>query len=134
MIIKFLNMKEIIITGCVDCPCCKRNDFCEGYTCELDTKEIIKEDKLTCAITPEWCPIKNNPTTIKYKEDKTWVMFSEDVPSGDYMILVTNGSFVEICYYEDGILKKPFGYDEDDTPTLNLETNKELKWKRIDLD
>lgn len=62
-----MTTKEI--TGCVDCPCCDDNDFCEGYTCtlsegltvlliELDNQNFIPTD-------PEWCPLKKGPIVFK---------------------------------------------------------------------
>jgi len=57
-----------------------------------------------------------------------WLAFDEVKPEADKLILVTNGIFVEIAYYEDGEIMKPFSYDKDDTATFNSKQNG-LKWQ-----
>lgn len=55
------------ITGCVDCPFCDENDMGIGYSCRIKVFDNhIKETKKFQKITPEWCPIKEQPLIIRY--------------------------------------------------------------------
>lgn len=61
-----------------------------------------------------------------------WMAFDEAKPKKHRLFLITNGSFVELAYYEDGIFEKPWKYDKYDNATLNAQQNG-LKWQYIDL-
>lgn len=63
--------KEIIVTGCSDCPI-----FYYAYsglhTCNAKKEEdYIRENKRKAfdPITPSWCPLRSESITIKLKED-----------------------------------------------------------------
>ena len=96
-----------------------------------------KLNKLALKWTPTGSPIDNAKKQLnlinQFKESvcKEWTSFNEIKPEDDYMILVTNGSFVEICYYENGELEKPFAFDKDDNPVFCADSEKKLYWKRI---
>ncbi|MEK6829022.1 MAG: hypothetical protein AABY15_02765 [Nanoarchaeota archaeon] len=66
--------KERIITGCSDCPMCDMNDMASGYSCRLrDSSETsyIKEDlKKWQPVTPDWCPIKEQPILLTFNTEK----------------------------------------------------------------
>lgn len=61
-----------------------------------------------------------------------WLAFDEIKPEADKLFLITNGSFVEIAYYENGEIQKPWKFDKYDIATLNAQQNG-LKWQYIDL-
>ena len=78
----------------------------------------------------------NNIKEIQFTDELGWNPFLGtngilDAPKKSDLILVTNGGFVEICYYEDGELKTPWRYDDDDTPTFNIANILELHWKYL---
>lgn len=67
-----MENKTIEISGCEDCPMCDMNDMCSGYSCRMvkypENDNYIKEDsKKHIAITPSWCPLKQNDITFKFK-------------------------------------------------------------------
>jgi hypothetical protein len=61
-----------------------------------------------------------------------WLEFDVIKPEKDKLVLITNGNFVEIAYYEDGKIQKPWNFDKYDTETFNAQQNG-LKWQYIDL-
>ena len=59
------------IESCKDCPMCKENDFCAGFSCRLlYNSELIKSTKYALPITPSWCPIKKIDFIFKWTEKK----------------------------------------------------------------
>lgn len=55
-------MKEIKVTGCVNCPFASEvEDAISYYRCGATNKcyTLMPKDK-----TPEWCPIKEKPITV----------------------------------------------------------------------
>jgi hypothetical protein len=63
-----------------------------------------------------------------------WINFKEKHPNNDDLILVTNNSYIELCYYENGEIFKPWRYDEQDTPVFRLKYyNGDLFWFKVDL-
>jgi len=63
------NLNNGIITGCSDCPFCQMNDMDSGYSCNIKEypKNYIEESKKYQPITPDWCPIKIKPYTVRYE-------------------------------------------------------------------
>jgi len=59
-----------------------------------------------------------------------WLAFDKVKPETDRLFNITNGSFVEIAYYEDGEIMKAFRYDKYDNIILNPKQNG-LKWQYI---
>ena len=63
--------KELIITGCHDCPMCDMNDMCSGYSCRMikgiKEDKHIEDSKQFQPITPKWCPIKKQSIIFKFK-------------------------------------------------------------------
>lgn len=70
--------------------------------------------------------------TLINVRNETWNNFSDSIPTSDELILVTNGSYVEIAYMENGSIKKPWKYDEHDKSTFK-HTDKGIMWKYINL-
>jgi hypothetical protein len=68
----------------------------------------------------------------KFSREYNWVDFDKTKPHKDELFLITNGGFVEICYFEDGEFMKPFRFDEYDSPTFNSKDSG-LKWQKIKL-
>lgn len=64
--------------------------------------------------------------------NKQWKNSIDNEPPEDCLLLVSNGNFVEICYYENKIFYKPFRYDDGDRPTFN-EPEKNLSYLIINL-
>ena len=67
-----------------------------------------------------------------------WLAFEKQKPNSDKLILVTNGGYVEICYYENGDFKKAWAFDEDDKPVFKARVKghprwAELYWRYIEL-
>lgn len=67
-----------------------------------------------------------------------WLEFEKQKPNEDKLILVTNGGYVEICYYKNGDFKKAWAFDEDDKPVFKARVKghprwAELYWRYIEL-
>lgn len=67
-----------------------------------------------------------------------WLEFEKQKPNTDKLILVTNGSYVEICYYENEQPYKPWRFDEDDRCAFRIKDKSDpgwvqLWWREIDL-
>ena len=61
-----------------------------------------------------------------------WIKIEDKEPSEqDGLILVSNGTFIELVYIENGLYKKPWKFDKNDTPTLNRQSI--IYWYKIDL-
>lgn len=59
-------MKEQLVTGCNDCPCCDMNDMSVGYSCNLDKDIQIPVDSMYMPVTPSYCPLKEAPVTLVF--------------------------------------------------------------------
>jgi len=65
---------EQVVTGCVDCPFVEYNRYDTGnnYCIHPSLRrsgKILKKDKEYKPITPKFCPLKQEPITIKLKQD-----------------------------------------------------------------
>jgi hypothetical protein len=65
-------MKKILkISNCDTCPMCVDNNDI-GYSCtilkyfNIEADDYIGEDNTRQAITPDWCPVKNNTITLEF--------------------------------------------------------------------
>lgn len=63
---------------------------------------------------------------------ETWSTFDELMPKDDELILITNGTYVEVAYIENGSITKPWRYDKHDRPAFKI-TDDGIMWKYINL-
>lgn len=63
---------------------------------------------------------------------ETWSTFDELMPKDDELILVTNGTYVEVAYMEQGSITKPWRFDKNDRPAFKM-TDDGIMWKYINL-
>lgn len=69
-------MKEHIVHGCNDCPLCveyyTNNCWCAHPIADKGANDgEIECSRLHGQITPDWCPLKQEPLTIKYANGET---------------------------------------------------------------
>ncbi len=69
---------------------------------------------------------------LRLQHVNNWLAFDSIQPESDKLFLITNGSFVEIAYYDNGEIMKPWRYDKYDNTTFNSQQNG-LMWQYIDL-
>ena len=103
---------------------------CEPH--EWDNRTTIENTEWLINELRVMANVADTESKLNLADVSNWLAFDEVKPEKDKLFLITNGSFVEIAYYENGEIQKPWSFDKYDTATLKAQQNG-LKWQYIDL-